>query len=246
MFFYLNYVHTQKINKKKQAHGKAILKDCRQLLALIQQHRGLSTGYLHGGESLLKRISPIEKEIDQIISDMDSKSNWLKENQMWFGIKDHWSRLLKNYTCYGSEHNFRQHCNLIITLLNLIEDCAGQHNLQDLFTKNKKNNDFIWSQLLITVEHIGQVRALGTSIAAAKKASNIQLIQLDYLQTCIHEFLEKPNQPFDNTIIINFLNTFNKEILGTSISMPAETFFNLATSVIDDLLSMSDAYLSEL
>lgn len=244
IFFYLNHLHVQETNKKKQIEGLNILKSCRTILTLLQQHRGLTTAYLNGGDSLLKRISPLEDQINAKINQIDQEEEWLKNNLMWLGIKDHWERLLNNYSNYQSEHNFRQHCNLIINLLKLIEYCAEQHNLRGLFSKHLKNVDFIWSQLLITAENIGQIRAIGTSIAAAKKASNIQLIHLNYLQNCISDFIEKPNPPFDNTLIANFLNTVNNEIISNSINISAENFFNLATIVIDDLLNKSDNYLN--
>jgi len=244
LFFYLNHLHVQETNKKKQLEGLNILKNYRTILTLLQQHRGLTTAYLNGGDILLKRITPLEEKINNQIQQIDSEEEWLKNNLMWLGIKDHWKRLLNNYNNYESEHNFRQHCNLIINLLKLIEYCAEQHDLRGLFSKNLKNVDFIWSQLLITAENIGQIRAIGTSIAAAQKASNIQLIHLNYLQVCVNDFLRKPNQPFDNSLIVEFLSTVNNEIINPSINIPAEKFFNLATVVIDDLLSKSDDYLN--
>jgi len=243
-FFYLNHLHVQKIKKQKQIEGLNVLKRCKIILTLLQQHRGLTTAYLNGGETLLKRIIPLEEDINAKIHQIDLEEAWLKNNLMWNGIKDHWERLLNNYSTYQSEHNFRQHCNLIINLLKLIEYCAEQYNLRGLFSKHLKNPDFIWSQLLITAENIGQIRAIGTSIAAAKKASNIQLIHLNYLQICINDFLNKPNQPFDNKIISDFLNTVNNEIISSSITISTDQFFNLATVVIDDLLNKSDHYLN--
>jgi len=244
IFFYLNHLHVQETNKKKQIEGLNILKSCRIILTLLQQHRGLTTAYLNGGETLINRIIPLEELINAKIKQIDLEEEWLRNNLMWLGIKDHWKRLLNNYSDYQSEHNFRQHCNLVINLLKLIEYCAEQHNLRGLFSKHLKNVDFIWSQLLITAENIGQIRAIGTSIAVAKKASNIQLIHLNYLQICVTDFLNKPNHPFDNKLIAEFLTTVNNEIISNSINISAEEFFNHATVVIDDLLSKSDNYLN--
>ena len=246
LFFYLNHLHANKANKKRQLQGLSMLKKFRLLLTSIQQHRGLSMAYLNGDDTLLKRIKPLEKMINQTIGEINLEKEWLKDNLMWMGINEHWLRILMNYTKYENEYNFRQHCNLIMNLLILIEDCAVQHQLQELFSNKNKSTNFLWSQLLITAEHIGQVRAIGTSIAASKSSSSVQRIQLDYLQNCINEFSAKPNHQLDTTLIVKFLNTINNEILTSPPNMSAEEFFNLATSVIDVLLAKSDNYLNDL
>ena len=246
LFFYINHLHENKIKEKRQSQGLHILKNFRLLLTAVQQHRGLSMGYLNGDDTLLKRIDPLEKKINQKIREINLEKEWLKDNLMWVGINDHWLRLLINYTKYEREYNFRQHCNLIKNLLILIEDCAVQHHLQKLVSSNKQDTNFLWSQLLMTAEYIGQARAIGTSIAALKSSSRVQQIQLNYLQNCINESLAKPNHQLDSALIVKFLNTINNEILVTPPNMSAEEFFNLATSVIDALLAMSDDYLNNL
>ena len=246
LFFYLNHLHAQRKINKAQSQGVEMLKELRLLLTYIQQHRGLSMGYLDGEYKLLNRIPPLEKKITQKMEQINLEYQWLKMNPMWGGMGDHWQRLVKNNTGYESQHNFKQHCNLIINLLNIIEDCAEQHHLQKLFSSNEQNSDFFWSHLLITAEYIGQVRALGTSIAAAKTVTNIQVIQLDYLQKCINTFLVKTAPQLDNTLIVNLLSTVNEQLLTSPGSISAEEFFNLATLVIDELLVKSDKYLSQL
>ena len=247
LFFYLNHLSANKTKEKRQLQGLAMLKKFRQLLTSFQQHRGLSMGYLNGDDTLLKRIKPLETKVNQTIRDINLEKEWLKDNLMWMGINEHWLRLSNNYTKYESEYNFRQHCNLIMNLLMLIEDCAVQHHLQELFKSKKQNANFLWSQLLVTAEHIGQARAIGTSITASKSTSSVQRIQLNYLRNCINEFLTTPNHQFDTKLIVKFINTIDHEILSSPPpNMSAEAFFNLATSVIDTLLAESDNYLNDL
>ena len=246
LFFYLNHLHASKKSKRLQISGLNMLKDFRLLLTAIQQHRGLSMGYLNDDQGLSKRIKPLEIQMQKIFYDIDLNNEWLKGNVTWLGITDHWSRLLANYANYESEYNFRQHCNLVINLLNLIEECAETHQLQTLFSNTKSNTNFLWSQLLITAEHIGQIRAIGTSIASAKQATNLQCIQLNYLLLCVKEFLNNPYHQLDTKLIDGFIEIINQEILAESVNMSAEAFYNLATSTIDDLLAKSDDYLNQL
>ena len=246
LFFYLNHLHAIKKSKTLQISGLNMLKDFRLLLTAIQQHRGLSMGYLNGDEGLSKRVKPLEIQMQQIFANIDVNNKWLKGNITWSGITDHWSRLLANYANYESEYNFRQHCNLVINLLNLIDECAETHQLQTLFSNTKSKTNFLWSQLIITAEHIGQMRGIGTSIASAKQATNLQCIQLNYLLLCVTEFLNNPYHQLDTKLIDGFIETVKQEILAESVNISAEAFYNLATSTIDDLLAKSDDYLNQL
>jgi len=243
---YCNHLHVKKANKLKQLQGLAWLSTFRHLLTAIQQHRGLSMGILNGDNSLSARITPLEEDINNQFISIESKEGWLTDNLTWLGISDHWLRLSNNYKKYGSAHNFTQHCHLIINLLNLIEECADNHHLQELTCSNKQNANFLWTQLLNTAEYIGQARAIGTSIAAAKKSGSLQRIKLNYLQNCINEFLAQPNQQLDTKLVAELLTTIDKNILCDRPNISAEAFFDLATSVLDSLLGLFDYYLDEL
>ncbi|WP_413701167.1 hypothetical protein ACLKMH_05495 [Psychromonas sp. KJ10-10] len=139
------------------------------MLALIQQHRGLTMGYLNGDKSLLKRINLLKQQVNQRLADIKNEQSSVANNLIWAGINDHWLRLSSNFTEYESDHNFRQHCTLIVNLQHLIEDSAEQHHLQELVCTNKKHANFLWAQLLNTAEHVGQARAVGTSILRCPK-----------------------------------------------------------------------------
>ncbi|WP_354623773.1 hypothetical protein [Psychromonas sp. MME2] len=243
------FLHQRKIKenqKQRYLQGLLWLKTFKALLTNIQQHRGLTMGYLHGDSSLLPRINIIKEAINKQIKEINIKKGWVSDNQIWNGINDHWLRLSINYTKYESSHNFRQHGNLIINILNLIEECADNHHLQELLTSDKDNANFLWSQLLTTAEHIGQVRAIGTSIAAAKIYSPSQKIKLNYLQNCIDKFLTQQNHALNTQLLKELLQTINRKILSERVDISAEAFFNLATSALDIVLDKFDIYIDEL
>ncbi len=246
VIIYLNHQHAKKNKQARQLQGINWLKKLKRLLTAMQQHRGLSMGYLNGDKALVKRIQPLEESINQQIREINLEKDWLQDNLVWFGINDHWLRLSVHYEEYESEHNFRQHCHLIANLLSLIEDCAEYHHLHELVYTQKDNANLLWSQLLITAEHIGQARAIGTSIAAAQKSSAVQRIRLNYLQTSINEFIATPNQQLDNTLIVELLTTIDTKILSDTASISAEAFFNLATAALDSLSDNFDRYLNAL
>jgi len=245
----LLFLHNRKLkkqNKQRYLQGLQWLNSFRSLLTSIQQHRGLTMGYLNGDQSLHKHIDTLKIDINQQIAVINNNKGWTENNQVWDSINNHWLRLSVSYTKYAPPHNFKQHCNLIASLLNLIEDCADNHHLQELVVNNKEYANFLWAQLLTTAENIGQVRAIGTSIAAAKISTSTQRIKLNYLQNCINEFLQEKNQDFDSQLLTQLLVTTNEKLLTDKVEISAEDFFNLSTKALDALLAKFDCYLHDL
>jgi hypothetical protein len=249
VLFALLYFYSQgvkKSNKNRQLQGLLCLKSFRVLLALIQQHRGLTMGYLNGDKSLSIRISELKGQVNQQLLQIKKEQLVLENNLIWAGINDHWLRLSGNFSQYESDHNFRQHCNLIMNLQHLIEDSAEHHHLQELVCSNKQNANFLWTQLLNTAEHVGQARAVGTSIAAAKKSTSIQRIKLNYLQNFINEFLANENLQNDSSAPRALLTAIKDQILIDKPNIAAEEFFNIATSALDVIFGQFDYYLKDL
>tara|TARA_R110001583_G_scaffold22238_1_gene83531 strand:- start:1986 stop:2801 length:816 start_codon:yes stop_codon:yes gene_type:complete len=244
LYFY--YREVKKSNKSRHLQGLLCLNSFRHLLALIQQHRGLTMGYINGDHSLLNRIHSLKHQVNQQLSDIKKEQLGLASNLIWIGINDHWLRLSSHFAQYESDHNFRQHCNLIVNLQHLIEDSAEQHHLQELVCSNKQNANFLWNQLLNTAEHVGQARAVGTSIAAAKKSTSIQRIKLNYLKNYINVFLSNENLSSDAKSPRALLTAINNQILIDNPNIAAEEFFNLATAALDVIFGQFDDYLKEL
>lgn len=243
---YINALSLKKKNKALNKEGLSFLKKLRVLLGAIQQHRGLTMGYINGDKTLLKRISPIKQKINSQIADIEKQNNWDKNNLIWMGIADHWSRLSNNYENHDSKYNFTQHCNLIMNLLNLIEESAEKHHLHELTCSNQLNANFLWGQLLKSAEYIGQARAVGTSIAAAKKSTSVERIKLNYLKNRIEEFANNKDHQIETHLIHALLHSINKEILIDLPKISANDYFNQSTEAIDLILTKFDNYLDEL
>lgn len=246
IFLYINNISIKKQNKARHSQGLVWLKNLRLLLTSIQQHRGLTMGYINGDKSLLNRITPLQQSIKNQINYIQSQPKWDQNNQIWIGILDHWKRLSKNYVNHDSKYNFTQHCNLVMNMLNLIEDCAETHHLHELKCSNNQYATFLWVQLLNAVEHIGQARAIGTSIAAAQESTSVQRIKLNYLQNCINDFVKNKEHQVDTSMISTLLHCINKEILIDKPTIAANDFFNLATDVSAVILKKFDDYLDDL
>src|SRR5690606_15150364 len=106
------------------ALGLAYVKALRVLLTHIQQHRGLTTGFLSGNRDLSGDIAQLEKRIMGDFQELKALGGWLKNNSLWLNILDHWSRLSRRYAEHDTNENLRQHNLLISHLMYLIDDVA--------------------------------------------------------------------------------------------------------------------------
>lgn len=241
-----NSKRSTKAKERKLQQGLEWLTNFRQLLAFIQQHRGLTNGFINGDESLLANISPLQQKINQQITALNNQGQWVHNNDYWLGIADHWLRLSKRFSKSAAPVNYDQHNNLIASLLYLIEECAENHQLQELCVKEGYDASFLWQKMLYCCEYLGQLRALGTGIAAAKKSTSVQRIKLNYLRSRIEEFLKTPHFSDVESDIQLLLSTIEHDIIQTPPKIDAKDYFSLATASLDKVFSKFDQHLSAL
>lgn len=218
----------------------------KQLLTLMQQHRGLSMGYLNGNTNLLVRIHKLQAAIKSQISVINHNDPWVIDNGFWLGIQDHWTRLSNNFKHAEAEVNYDQHNRLIANLLFLIEECAENHHLQELSIYKTHSANFLWQDLLHAGEYIGQARALGTGIAAAKMSTSVQRIKLNYLISRINELIKQHNLTELDTDISLFIKTIKSDILIDIPKISSDSYFNLATNSLTKVMDKFDEYLTQL
>ncbi len=244
------YVLSKKLRsqKEKQAYGVIWLHHLRHLLADIQQHRGLSSGYLNGDVNLMPRIEDLQKKIGQDIKQVNSINQWIICNNNWLAISSHWSRLKDQYTSNTIANNLQQHGKLIRNLLYLVEEMAEEHHLLHLESVSGVDIDFIWKDLLETTEYMGQARALGTGIAASGNCGSVEKVKLHYLKDKIKSSgaslaQQLPNANKASKSIGLLLTTIDKNFihgLPDSHFISAEEYFNIATTALNGIYEEYD------
>ncbi|MDN4501223.1 nitrate- and nitrite sensing domain-containing protein [Alteromonadaceae bacterium BrNp21-10] len=249
LFAFVNH-RLYKKNKILRYHlGLERLSLFRHLLAAMQQHRGLCNGYLNGDTSLLKRIESLQRNIDQhikLILDCETDAAWIRNNELWMGIEDHWGRLSVHFKHGDSSSNLNQHNSIISDLLYLIEECAENHQLQELAINPNLPAAFLWQQLLYSAEYIGQARAIGTGIAAAGMSTSVQRIKLNFLQTRIQELLNTSELQSVEGDINKLIKAINQHILLDKPDVAADEYFNLATHTLNQVLERFDYFVRQL
>lgn len=240
--------------KKKQKIGLMWLILLRDFLSHIQQHRGLTTGYLNGDLSLEHRINELQIKLDSDITEIYSIDSWMFDNENWRSIVDHWGRLKENVKTNTIDNNLVQHGKLIRNILYIIEEMAEDHKLLQLDNIDQYGVDFIWKNLLEATEYMGQARALGTGISASKVCGSVEKIKLNYLMGKIKESEKLIIGVFPNTESVHFnigllLDTIEKNFFQNDDSqhlISANEYFDLATKALNGVYSEYDSVVADL
>lgn len=248
--------HQENLTRRTQlkSHGIQNISAIKKLINLIQIHRGLSSAWLNGDKSKKVNLQRTVQEIKTITRELNNKDS-LKESQRWLSFIDHWSRLSQKAINANANDSFNQHTQLIANLLYLLEDEAEHSDLNVNHLPELPNIGFIWRELLVTAENIGQSRAIGIGVATTKVCSSVDKIRLSFLhkhiQQTTSEILVKINALNDaksahekylrtaKSKIALYTRTMQQEILEKNqITIDQNEYFSLASEsmkALDDI-----------
>ncbi|HTF98426.1 MAG TPA: nitrate- and nitrite sensing domain-containing protein [Cellvibrio sp.] len=223
--------------------GIEYIKLLRSLLTYVQQHRGLTTGFIHGNHSAKPDIEVLNTRIKHVMEDVEAAGEWMIENVKWSSLTDHWTRLGMGYLQGDADKNFKQHNILIANLLYLIDDVADAHHLSKL---SGDTMDTDWRYLLSIAEYIGQARALGTGVATKGECSNVLRIQLNHLRNKIASSVDS-SWPEKSRVEIHYLlRCIESQLIIDKPSIDANEYFRLATRCIEHVLEQFDRQIDRL
>ena len=234
--------------KKRQAtllftQGIEYIKLLRSLLTFVQQHRGLTTGFINGNVGAKPEIENIALKIKRVMIELDQAGYWIRGNVKWSSLVDHWTRLGLSYLQGDADNNFKQHNILIANLLYLIDDVADAHHLSKI-TGDAMDTD--WRYLLSIAEYIGQARALGTGVAAKGECSSVLRIQLNHLRNKIASSVDSSWPDKSRVEIQQLLRCIETELIIERPSIQAVDYFTLASRCIEHVLDQFDRQIDRL
>ena len=234
--------------KYRTKNGLECLLFLKMFLMLVQQHRGTTTGYLSGDASLKGNVEGIEYKLRDLLRS-DNTFSVLSSDARWIGIKDHWSRLSGNYTALGKKDNLQQHNTMISHLLYLIEDIADHYRLIDLQADVKLAA--LWKEALTAAEYIGQARAIGTGVAAAKECDSVSRIRLLYLHDKIISSLNSGGSSVaggqnEQLAIADFTTELKKLTSEQPLRVTSNEYYQLATNALDGIYTQFDKQINML
>lgn len=246
--FFLVFLMVSLSRKKRQAallftQGIDYIKLLRRLLTFVQQHRGLTTGFINGNHDATSDIEKTALKIKRTMRELDEAGEWIRMNVKWSSLVDHWSRLRLSYLHGDAEKNFKQHNILIANLLYLIDDVADVHRLSKI-TGDAMDTD--WRYLLSIAEYIGQARALGTGVAAKGECSSVLKIQLNHLRNKIATSVDSSWPEKSRLEIQGLLRCIETQLIIDCPSIQAGDYFSLASRCIEHVLDQFDRQIERL
>lgn len=223
--------------------GIEYIKLLRSLLTYVQQHRGLTTGFINGNLGAKPDIEKMAIKIKRVMSELDQAGDWIRGNVKWSSLVDHWTRLGVTYMQGDAEKNFKQHNILIANLLYLIDDVADVHHLSKI-TGDAMDTD--WRYLLSIAEYIGQARALGTGVAAKGECSSVLRIQLNHLRNKIASSIDASWPDSSRAEIQKLLRCIETQLIVDHPTIQPSDYFTLATQCIEHVLNQFDRQIDRL
>ena len=176
--FYLQQIKA-KDNKKAQQQGLDYISQIKKIITIVQQHRGLTAAWLNGDTKVTTQLVILKQLISKEMKLL--KFTPIYQNERWSAFADHWDRLLKLNKSLLIENSFEQHTLMIKNLAYLLEDTAEISHLTTDFLPEFTNIGYVWRELILTTESIGQSRAIGTGVAVQQYCSSVDKIRLNFL-----------------------------------------------------------------
>lgn len=251
-----------KHQKKLQFDGLTNIAHIKMLISLVQSHRGLSSAWLNGDKSKVGPLHDLEQKISVEVDYLESQSV-IQETSRWFGFTDHWGRLNQQDKNNEPEYSFKQHTILVANLLYLLEDEAERSHLNAICLPDLPSIGFVWRELVVTTETIGQSRAIGTGVATTKTCSSVHKIRLSFLQQNIQKTMNETLSKLSSlerfakthSELLNvakskmefFSKTIEHELIGSNaITINQDEYFALASDSIKALDNIFDHQMKQI
>jgi hypothetical protein len=231
--------------RQKQLQGVLWLQAMRVLLGHIQRHRGLSAGILGGERRLLGQLDDVQQAVSRDLIHIAQVGDWVKDNLSWQAVTAHWAKLAGRYASLGHVNNIEQHNRLIKNILVFIDDVALEHHLgQPIGGK-----PCAWRELLAVAEWVGQLRALGTAMAAGGahfEYAGKSRVEVSQLLVAIEAAAPQlPLSTDEQADLAALLAYVRSTLLGVQPQVKAEDFFARVSLSLDGLFGAFDRALGQ-
>lgn len=244
---------------------QSALEACRlllRLLMLLQQHRGLSSGWLAGNQSFGERMLARRREIDEVLprlaqairKEQAGVANCLSANALRL-FRFRWSETVAGLARGSVEQNIAEHGFLIGEVLEWLAG-LGEARIALLAPEHVPMSlarNFA-QRLPALSEYLGQARAIGSSVAARQECSPVARVRLLFLVSRAEAILSQAWEaaganPAERGAaeaarravgeMISMVRTHM--LLSRGVAVSSDTYFQVATRAIDGVFAWVDA-----
>ncbi|TDP01265.1 nitrate- and nitrite sensing domain-containing protein [Marinomonas balearica] len=234
-------VWSKKAAKDRAINGLEGLKQLIGIIKLIQQHRGIHSGYLNGKTDYKGKLASLETDIQHRFTVLKQfeETHSFKQGFGATELQHRWKRLTQA-SFQSSNESFRAHSGLISRLLDTLWDVSDKFGLtthpdaaiRELAAQFVRNIPEL-------TESIGQIRALSVQAASHNEVSADKKLQLLYTLSRIESRLVGLDQHFPERSIkhiSSFIAVIRQGIENQSLrDQDPDVLFKEATEVIDQL-----------
>lgn len=246
-------------DRQRRLTGIRMNRQIRQLLADLQQHRGMVNALLSGDKSFAPKISQKQTSIERDMASLDARlGEGLLTPQRWQRIRVDWKVLSQQATGLPAEDSFHRHSELIREVIHCLGDVSeralvGGHQPIDPVLVS-----ILWRKLPVAAEGVGQARGMGASVAAKGYCSSVSRIKLRFLEARIRETMGWVSDDLAkadlskagtmssdwhgaNATITQFLDLLENALLRVEHpSLDAAHYFDTATQALEAVLRVYD------
>jgi methyl-accepting chemotaxis protein len=258
---------------KNEQNGLSYIKEVRQPIEHIQQHRGMTAAYLNGATEFRQRILSKREIVDKKLAQLKKIDGTLGAQFGTNGDIDNlmqqWDDIKANTMKMKAAEAIKKHSAMIADMLTLIAKVADASEITlDPALDSYYIGSTLVSGLPNMLENMGQARAVGSGVAAKGSFANqkvyIKLAVLsnsinNYFKTVqsdlqsvygenpgISKYLKGPTES-NNNAIREMQSLLNDKLLhAETITVSGDTVFNAATKAISGSYKLYDALVPEL
>lgn len=238
-----------------QKSGISDIRLIKQVIVFAQQHRGLMGAWLNGDDKIEIELNRRKQKISLLTKEIDSSD--IAQEERWLAFKDHWARLVVFDKTTNVLNSFEQHTKMIRNLAYFLEDIAEKSHLTSDYIVEMPNIGFVWRELVLVAESIGQSRAIGTAVATRNFCSSVDKIRLNFLTQTIKtttkdtlnhlSALPQEQKKHDRSIelatakITQLTSIILNDLVNTNkITVDHKAYYDLATETIELLNNVFD------
>ncbi|HRP95319.1 MAG TPA: nitrate- and nitrite sensing domain-containing protein [Rhodocyclaceae bacterium] len=170
-------------------HALAVAGRLLQLIAHVQQHRGMSGAWLAGDQSFATRLPDKQAAVERLFAEV--RAGIEAENGEAYPclvtadvdvLHGRWRKVVGELAAITPEESFQAHCRIVATLLDWLAALVDARIQAPLMTviKTAATRNFS-HRLPVLAECLGQARALGSTVAARGECRPVSRVRLMFL-----------------------------------------------------------------
>ncbi len=204
---------------QQELTGLRLVSPVGRLIQGMQQHRGLSAGFLNGNQAMGEKRAGKEREVFEALQGVDKLlPQELKETPEWREARQGWERIQAEGLKWQAGESFRQHTEVIDKMLLLLVVLADHTKMTlDPAIDTYYMMDAVVVKMPVVLERLGQIRATGSGILTKKEISSTQKVQVASLLADLAGTLRAQNISLNKVI-------HNVPTLQTALSAATRDF----------------------